>query len=105
MTPFTYNDMKFSLAPRDGGWDLSYTLQSGVTALAGTRLFPGLSENEAEARALTLAKAIFPVGIKSVGPDVLHPNTIGDLKIVGPDVLHPNFIYWNKDSVSFPKEI
>ena len=105
MTPFTYNDMKFSLAPRDGAWDLTYTLPSGVTALAGTRLFPGLPEAEAESRSLNLAKAIFPVGIKSVGPDVLHPNTIGDLKIVGPDVQHPNFIYWNKDSVSCPSEL
>jgi hypothetical protein len=40
-----------------------------------------------------------------VGPDVNHPNTIGDLKIVGPDVTHPNFIYWNKDSVSCPKDL
>ena len=45
------------------------------------------------------------VGVKSVGPDVTHPNTIGDLKIVGPDVTHPNFIYWNKDSTSCPKEL
>lgn len=28
---------------------------------------------------------------------------IGDLKIVGPNVMHPNFIYWDKDSTSFPK--
>ncbi len=48
---------------------------------------------------------MFPAGIRSVGPDVLHPNAIGDLKIVGPDVTHPNFIYWDKDSVSCPKDL
>ena len=61
--------------------------------------------NQAVNESTALIKTIFPVGIKSVGPDVGHPNTIGDLKIVGPDVTHPNFIYWNKDSVSCPKEL
>jgi hypothetical protein len=105
MTPFTYNEMTFTLEPRDGAWDLRYTLAGGASALAGTRLFPGLAEAAAEAKALTLARTIFPVGIRSVGPDVQHPNTIGDLKIVGPDVTHPNFIYWNKDSSSCAKEL
>jgi hypothetical protein len=105
METITYNDMEFSLEKRGDRWDLNYQLPNGTAAMAGTGLFPGLSETEAQARALALIKTIFPVGIKSVGPDVAHPNTIGDLKIVGPDVAHPNFIYWNKDSVSCPKAL
>jgi hypothetical protein len=105
MQSIRYNDMQFSIESRDGRWDITYTLPNGASAFAGAGLFPGLSEAEAGTRALALIKTIFPVGIKSVGPDVNHPNTIGDLKIVGPDVTHPNFIYWNKDSVSCPKEL
>jgi hypothetical protein len=105
MKPITYNDMTFTLAPREGRWDLTYTLANGASALAGAGLFAGLEEAQAEARARSLVKTIFPVGIKCVGPDVTHPNTIGDLKIVGPDVTHPNFIYWDKDSVSDPKDL
>jgi hypothetical protein len=60
-------------------------------------------EGEVEAKAKTLVKTMFPVGVKSIGPDVAHPNMIGDLKIIGPDITHPNFIYWNKDSTSPPK--
>ncbi len=103
MHSFSYNDMQFSVEKRDDRWDISYQLPNGSSALAGAGLFAGLQESEAAARALALIKTIFPVGIRSVGPDVTHPNTIGDLKIVGPDVTHPNFIYWNKDSVSCPK--
>jgi hypothetical protein len=69
----------------------------------GAGLFPGLSDADAEARAIALVRTVFPVGVKTVGPDVTHPNMIGDLKIVGPDVGHPNFIYWNTDSTSFAK--
>ena len=105
MTTFTYNDMQFTVEQRDGRWDISYALPGGKSAVAATGLFPGLAEGEAEARALALIRTIFPVGVKSVGPDVSHPNTIGDLRIVGPDVTHPNFIYWNKDSVSCPREL
>ena len=104
MPKISYNDMQFSVEPRGSAWDISYQLPNGSSALAGTGLFPGLPESEATSRSLVLIKTIFPVGIKSVGPDVTHPNTIGDLKIVGPDVTHPNFIYWNKDSVSCPKQ-
>jgi hypothetical protein len=105
MKSILYNDMQFSVEQRDDRWDITYKLPNGAIALAGAGLFAGLSESEAETRALSLIKTVFPVGIKSVGPDVTHPNTIGDLKIVGPDVTHPNFIYWNKDSVSCPKEL
>jgi hypothetical protein len=105
MQRFSYNDMQFTIEKREDRWDLTYQLPNGSSALAGTGLFAGLPESEAGTRALALIKTIFPVGIKSVGPDVTHPNTIGDLKIVGPDVTHPNFIYWNKDSVSCPKEV
>ena len=105
MRNIAYNDMQFSVEKRDDRWDINCLQPDGSSAIAGAGLFPGLSESEAEARALALIKTIFPVGIKSVGPDVTHPNTIGDLKIIGPDVTHPNFIYWNKDSVSCPKEL
>ena len=105
MPTLTYNDLTFTVAPRDDRWDISYALPGGASALAGTGLFAGLPEAEATVRALALIKTIFPVGIKSVGPDVTHPNTIGDLKIIGPDVTHPNFIYWNQDSVSCPKQL
>jgi hypothetical protein len=105
MKSILYNDMQFSVEKRDDRWDITYKLPNGAIALAGAGLFAGLSESEAETRALSLIKTVFPVGIKSVGPDVTHPNTIGDLKIVGPDVTHPNFIYWNKDSVSSPKDL
>lgn len=104
MKSIAYNDMQFSVEKSGDRWDITYRLPSGTSAMAGTGLFAGLSDREAESRALALIKTIFPVGIRSVGPDVAHPNTIGDLKIVGPDVTHPNFIYWNKDSVSCPKE-
>ncbi|MCE1229371.1 MAG: hypothetical protein LWX11_07795 [Firmicutes bacterium] len=103
MTTFIYNDLHFKLEARDGSWDLGIE-RSGTTAYAGVGLFPGASSAEAETKAKALARTIFPVGVKCVGPDVAHPNTIGDLKIVGPDVAHPNFIYWNKDSVSCPRE-
>jgi len=105
MRNIAYNDMQFSVEKRGDRWDITYRLPDGSSAVAGAGLFAGLPESEAEARALVLIKTIFPVGIKSVGPDVTHPNTIGDLKIIGPDVTHPNFIYWNKDSVSCPKEL
>jgi len=105
MPSFSYNDMTFTVAPRGDRWDISYALPNGASALAGVGLFQGLAEAEAAVRALALVKTIFPVGVKSVGPDVAHPNTIGDLKIVGPDVTHPNFIYWTKDSVSCPKQL
>jgi len=103
MPTITYNDMQFTVTGREDRWDLTITKADGSTTIAGAGLFPGLTESEAEVRALALIKTIFPVGIRSVGPDVTHPNRIGDLKIVGPDVTHPNFIYWDKDSVSCAK--
>ncbi len=105
MPSFSYNDMTFTVAPRGDRWDISYALPNGASALTGAGLFKGLAEAEAATRALALIKTILPVGVKSAGPDVAHPNTIGDLKIVGPDVTHPNFIYWTKDSVSCPKQL
>jgi hypothetical protein len=105
MTSLLYNDTQFSVEQRGAGWDITRQLPSGASAVVAAGLFAGLPAGEAETRALALIKTVFPVGIKSVGPDVTHPNTIGDLKIVGPDVTHPNFIYWNKDSVSCPKDL
>ena len=105
MPTFTYNDKDFSVEKNGEGWDLLCKLPGGATAVAGAGLFPGLPEAEVAAKALSLVKTIFPVGIRMVGPDVTHPNTIGDLKIVGPDVTHPKFIYWNQDTVSNPKEL
>lgn len=105
MPTFLYNDTTFSLERQGDRWDITYALPSGASAVAGTGLFAGLAEDAATTRAQALMKTIFPVGVKSVGPDVAHPNTIGDLKIVGPDVTHPNFIYWNRDSASCSKEL
>ena len=100
MTSFTYNDMNFTVAKVGNAWDIK-----NGNAVVAAGLFPGLSDADAEAKAVALVKTIFPVGMKAVGPDVTHPLTIGDLKIVPPDVGHPNFIYWNKDSSSQPKQV
>ncbi len=105
MKKFTYNDMDFSVEKVQGRWDISYRKVDGKSAYVGAGLFEGVLENEIEGKVLALIHSIFPVGIKVVGPDVTHPNLIGDLKIVGPDVTHPNFIYWDKDSSSFPKQL
>ena len=103
MKTFTYNDIEFSVAKVGSTWDITRQLPGGASALVGGGLFAGLSDADAEARAIGLVKTVYPVGVRTVGPDVTHPNMIGDLKIVGPDVNHPNFIYWNKDSTSFAK--
>ena len=104
MQPIRYNDMDFAVEKAGGKWDIRCTRADGTVATAAAGLFAGLPEAEAEARALALIKTVFPVGVNSVGPDVAHPNTVGDLKIVGPDVTHPNFVSWDKDSVSCPKK-
>ncbi|MFA5041153.1 MAG: hypothetical protein WC464_05930 [Bdellovibrionales bacterium] len=101
MPSFFYNDSEFIV--RTGGWDVIRKLPDGKTVMVGANLFEGLSPAEAEAKARLLVRATNPVGVKIVGPDVNHPSKIGDLKIVGPDVAHPNFVYWDKDSTSFPK--
>lgn len=103
MKRFTYNDIDFSLENADGRWSISYTKPNGKQGFVGAGLFKELPESEIEAKARGLVKAIFPVGIRIVGPDTTHPNLIGDLKIIGPDVTHPNFIYWDKESSSSPK--
>ena len=107
MKSFTYNDINFSVEKSNKGWDISYQTSAGAAtpAFVGTGLFQDVPENEVEGKAKTLVKSIFPVGIKIVGPDTTHPTMIGDLKIVGPDTTHPNFIYWDKQSSSFPKII
>ena len=99
MKNFIYNDMEFSIVKTGSGWDISRKLSNGDVAIVGAGLFVDVPD--AEARAQALVRAIFPVGIKIVGPNVSHPSWVGDLKIVGPDVSHPNFIYWDKDSSSF----
>lgn len=103
MSNIIYNEMAFSIGKTGSGWDITRTLHDGDIAVVGAALFADLSDSDACARAEVLIRTIFPVGIKLVGPDVAHPNTVGDLKIVGPDVLHPNFIYWDTDSTSFIK--
>ena len=100
MKSFTYNDMTFTVEKSGSAWDIK---NGDVFFAAG--LFPGLSESEAEAKAIALVKTVVPVGIKLVPPDTAHPLTIGDLKIVPPDVTHPTFIYWTKDSVAPPKQL
>jgi hypothetical protein len=95
--------MEFSIVKNSSGWYLSRKLPNGDSAVVGASLFKDLNEEDARTRMLALVRTVFPVGIKIVGPNVSHPNMIGDLKIIGPDVRHPNFIYWNKDSTSFAK--
>jgi len=104
MQPIRYNDMDFRVEKAGDGWSIRCAREDGSSATAGTGLFAGLPEAEVQARSLALIRTLFPVGVRSVGPDVAHPNTIGDLKIVGPDVTHSNFVYWDKDSVSCPKK-
>ena len=105
MQTINYNDMQFTVEKNGAGWDIICRRPNGTSATAGAGLFAEVPEGEVAARALALIKTVFPVGIRMVGPDVGHPTTIGDLKIVGPDVTHPNFIYWDKDSVSCPKDL
>ena len=105
MKSFTYNDFEYSVELATNGWDIVCQRGGGSSGFIGSGLFAGASECEALERARALVRLINPVGIKVVGPDVTHPNMIGDLKIVGPDVTHPNFIYWDKDSSSCPKEL
>lgn len=98
MKSFTYNDKEFTVEKAGNAWDI----KSG-NALVAAGLFPGVADADAEAKAVALVKTIYPVGMKSVGPDTTHPIYFGDLKIIGPDVTHPNFIYWNKESSSQDK--
>lgn len=100
MKTFTYNDMSFTVEKAGNAWDIK---KGNVLFAAG--LFPGMSDADAEAKALALVKTALPVGVKSVAPDVTHPTVISGMKIVPPDVGHPNFIYWNQDSVSPPKQL
>ena len=103
MKSFFYDDIEFLIDKTGSGWEITRKQPEGAIAVVGAGLFAGLTDADAEKRAQALVRTIFPVGIKIVGPDVNHPNMIGDLRIVGPDVVHPNFIYWNKDSTSFSK--
>ena len=105
MTTFTYNDMEFSLEAYQGRWAITYKTADGKGGVVGSGLFAGVPADEIEECARRLVRAIFPVGIRCVGPDVAHPLLIGDLRIVPPDVTHPNFIYWDKDSASFPRQL
>ena len=99
-----YNDMEFTVTKIGSTWDITRKLPNGDFAVVGAGLFVELPDSDAAARALALVRTIFPVGIKIFGPDVSHPNRVGDLKIVGPDVGHPNFVYWEKNSTSFDNE-
>ena len=101
MKDFTYNDMDFTMEKSGKGWTIARRLPDRTVALVGAGLFADMPDNDAATRAQALVRTIYPVGIKIVGPDVAHPNKVGDLKIVGPDVSHPNFIYWDRDSTSF----
>ena len=98
---FFYNDSEYTVEP--SGYDIRRRLPDGTTSLIGANLFAGLSVSEGEAKAQALVKSIQPVGVKVVGPDVSRPNMVGNLKIVGPDITRPNFVYWDKDSTSFPQ--
>jgi len=101
MKDIVYNDITFVIEKNDGGWDISRKLTNEAIAVVGANLFADLPDGEARAQALI--RTIFPVGIKLVGPDVAHPNRVGELRVVGPDVGHPNFVHWNEDSTSCSK--
>lgn len=103
MTKFFYNDAEYTVEP--SGYDIRRVMPDGSYVLIGSNLFPGMIAAEADVKAQALVKSIEPVGVKAVGPDVTRPNMVGDLKIIGPDIARPNFIYWDKDSVSFSKNI
>lgn len=103
MNTFFYNDSQFLIEKCDDSWNISRVLSDGSFAAVGAGLFEGLALAEAQQKSLALIKAIYPVGVKIVGPDVSHANTVGELRIVGPNVNHPNFIYWDKDSSSLAR--
>lgn len=105
MKSFTYNDLDFTVTKAGAAWDLTYKLANGADAPVAVGLFAGLTDADAEAKAVALAKTIFPVGVKVIGPDVTHPITVGDIKYFPPDVAHPNFVHWDKDSSSFAKQL
>lgn len=104
MSSFVYNDTTFTLAAAGNAWDITRQQADGHSATVASGLFPGLTAEQAQARAQALVQSVYPVGVKLVGPDVTHPNTIGDLRIVGPNVAHPNFIHWAQDSTSFTQQ-
>ena len=68
MATFKYNDMEFTVSAADAAWDILRALPGGATAVVGTGLFAGAAAADAEAKGLALVKAIYPVGIKVVGP-------------------------------------
>lgn len=105
MTGFFYNDLEFRVEPAQSGWDILRNSAEGEPALVGANLFSGLAAAEAEMKARALVRAIYPVGVRIMGPDVGHPLRIGELKIVGPDLSHPVFVQWDKDSASCPKQL
>ena len=75
MPTLIYNDMTFTVAPRGDRWII------GINGAAAHLVHPG---------------------------DLVILIAYGGLderEIVGPDVTHPNFIYWNKDSVSCPRQL
>ena len=104
MKIFTYNDMLFSLEPAGGKWDIVCKRGDYRSAYVAAGVFPAATESEAEIRAKALVKAICPVGVRVIGPDVTRPMRVDSLRIIGPDVAHPNFVYWDKDSSSCPKK-
>jgi hypothetical protein len=102
MKTFIYNDTEFG---GPGRYGLGHSARTPAASRRWSAPDLRLGAADAEARALALVESIYPVGVRTVGPDVAHPNMIGDLKIVGPDVSHPNFIYWDKDSSSCPRQL
>ena len=100
MKRFTYNDMDFTVEKVGNAWDI----KNGKAQVAAG-LFPGVADADAEAKAVALVKTIFPVGVRVVGPDTVHPITVGDIKYFPPAVNHANFVYWNKDSSSQAKKL
>lgn len=102
MIRFQHNEAWFALVPNGAAWDVLRSRPDGGGVPLGTNLFPGLSAENAEARARALVRIVHPVGVRIVGPDVTHATRVGDLRIVGPDVTHPTFIHWDAPTTSFP---
>lgn len=100
MKKLFYNDLEFEIEKTGPTWEIR---RAGTVVATG--LYAGLPDAEAEVKAVALVKTMYPVGVKVVGPDVAHPITVGDIKYYPPDVAHPNFVFWEKDSPSFPKQL
>lgn len=103
-TDFIQDDVGYVVQPAGAAWDVCRLTPQGSPVVVGAGLFPGADVATAKAQAQAFVKVLSPVGVRIVGPDVQHPLYAGEVRIVPPNVGHPNFVYWTRDSVSFPKQ-